>query len=121
MSASAGPYAIGIDIGGTFTDVVGVDPAGVMRLLKIPTTPRNPSAAAIEAVGLMQSRWGVVPEAIARFVHGTTIATNAVLERRLKLRTTLRRAVMLQGLSEQLRRGVEPVKGRRTPAAEPPR
>ena len=66
-------------------------------------------------------------------VHGTEIywlcrsrqsqstVSNAVLERKLKLRTTLRRAVMLQGLSEQLRRGVEPVKGRRRPAAEPPR
>jgi N-methylhydantoinase A/oxoprolinase/acetone carboxylase beta subunit len=82
MSASAGPFAIGVDIGGTFTDVVCVDRAGEMRLLKIPTTPRNPSAGAIEAVALMQRQWGVAPDAITRFVHGTTIATNAVLERK---------------------------------------
>src|SRR4051812_9367480 len=82
MSASSGPFAIGVDIGGTFTDIVCVDAAGDMRLLKIPTTPRNPSAGAIEAIGLMQRDWGVAPDAIARFVHGTTIATNAVLERK---------------------------------------
>ena len=82
MSASAGPFAIGVDIGGTFTDVVCLDPAGHMRLLKLPTTPRNPSAGAIEAVGFMRRQWHIPPDAIARFVHGTTIATNAVLERK---------------------------------------
>ena len=82
MNALAGPFAIGVDIGGTFTDVVCLDPAGHMRLLKLPTTPRNPSAGAIEAVGFMRRQWRVPPDAIARFVHGTTIATNAVLERK---------------------------------------
>ena len=82
MNASAGPFAIGVDIGGTFTDVVCLDAAGHMRLLKLPTTPRNPSAGAIDAVGVLRRQWGVAPDAIARFVHGTTIATNAVLERK---------------------------------------
>jgi N-methylhydantoinase A/oxoprolinase/acetone carboxylase beta subunit len=82
MGEAAGPFAIGVDIGGTFTDVVCLDAAGGMRLLKLPTTPRDPSAGALEAVGLMRERWGVAPDAIARFVHGTTIATNAVLERK---------------------------------------
>ena len=82
MNASAGPFAIGVDIGGTFTDVVCLDPAGHMRLLKLPTTPRNPSAGAIEAIGFMRRQWHIPPDAIARFVHGTTIATNAVLERK---------------------------------------
>src|SRR4051812_29480444 len=82
MNASVGPFAIGVDIGGTFTDVVCLDAAGHMRLLKLPTTPRNPSTGAIEAVGILRGQWGVVPDAIARFVHGTTIATNAVLERK---------------------------------------
>src|SRR3954447_8831412 len=82
MNASAGPFAIGVDIGGTFTDVVCLDAAGHLRLLKLPTTSRNPSAGAIEAVGVLRRQWGVAPDAIARFVHGTTIATNAVLERK---------------------------------------
>ncbi|MGD9616220.1 MAG: hydantoinase/oxoprolinase family protein [Alphaproteobacteria bacterium] len=82
MSASAGPVAIGVDIGGTFTDAVCVDTAGETHLLKIPTTTRNPSAGAIAAIDVMRRRWGVAPEAITRFVHGTTIATNAVLERK---------------------------------------
>src|SRR6188768_786306 len=82
MNASAGLFAIGVDIGGTFTDVVCLDAAGHMRLLKLPTSPRNPSAGAIDAVGVLRRQWGVAPDAIARFVHGTTIATNAVLERK---------------------------------------
>src|SRR5689334_1036009 len=82
MNAQAGLFAIGVDIGGTFTDVVCLDAAGYMRLLKLPTTPRNPNAGAIEAVGFMQRQWNISPDAIARFVHGTTIATNAVLERK---------------------------------------
>jgi N-methylhydantoinase A/oxoprolinase/acetone carboxylase beta subunit len=82
MTAPPGPYSIGVDIGGTFTDIVCVDAAGDTRLLKLPTTSRDPSAAAIQAIRVMREQWGVTPEAIARFVHGTTIATNAVLERK---------------------------------------
>src|SRR3954454_11502516 len=82
MNASSGPFAIGVDIGGTFTDVVCVGADGNIRLLKLPTTSRDPSAGALNAVALMRRQWGVAPDAIARFVHGTTIATNAVLERK---------------------------------------
>src|SRR5947209_2992969 len=79
---ATGPVAIGIDIGGTFTDVVCRDASGGTRLVKIPTTRQNPSAGAKAALELIARDWGVVPQAIARFVHGTTVATNAVLERK---------------------------------------
>lgn len=74
--------SVGVDIGGTFTDVVGVDGAGRLRLLKIPTTPSDPSAAVRQALTHMEAQWGVRMDAITRFVHGTTVATNAVLERK---------------------------------------
>jgi len=74
--------SVGVDIGGTFTDVVGVDDAGRIRLLKIPTTPSDPSAAVRQALAHVEAQWGVRMDAITRFVHGTTVATNAVLERK---------------------------------------
>jgi N-methylhydantoinase A/oxoprolinase/acetone carboxylase beta subunit len=73
---------IGIDIGGTFTDVVCRMPSGEIRMLKLPTTRADPSQAVLAALDLARARWGIEPAAITRFVHGTTVATNAVLERK---------------------------------------
>src|SRR5262245_238155 len=72
---------VGVDVGGTFTDVVCRDERG-LRLVKIPTTRGNPAAGIATALAHMANRWGIAPAAIARFVHGTTAATNAVLERK---------------------------------------
>ena len=71
---------LAVDIGGTFTDVVCRDAKGAMRLVKIPTTRRNPSAGVRAAMDYMQREWSVPPDEIVRFVHGTTVATNAVIE-----------------------------------------
>lgn len=79
---SAPRYEVGVDIGGTFTDVVCRSDRGDMSLVKIPTTRANPSAGVLHAVQYMAKTWGVAPEQISRFVHGTTVATNAVLERK---------------------------------------
>ncbi len=81
-SGVSSAVSVGIDIGGTFTDVVGVDGQGVIRLLKIPTTKSNPSAAVREALATMREQWGIAPGLVRRIVHGTTVATNAVLERK---------------------------------------
>lgn len=83
---------VGIDTGGTFTDVVCQEPGQPMQLVKIPSTPHDPAEAVLSAVDFLRSEWGIEPERIARFVHGTTVATNAVLERkgsRIGLLTTL--------------------------------
>ena len=66
--------ALGVDVGGTFTDAVLVSD-GRVRIAKVPTAPRQEESvvAAARAVGV---------DAIDRFTHGTTIATNALLERR---------------------------------------
>ncbi|MCC7275310.1 MAG: hydantoinase/oxoprolinase family protein [Alphaproteobacteria bacterium] len=73
---------VGVDIGGTFTDIVCRRPGEPMRIVKLPTTKGDPSRAVLEAVRYMVDTWGVQPADIARFLHGTTIATNAVLERK---------------------------------------
>jgi len=72
---------IGVDIGGTFTDVVCRVPGQRPRALKLPTTRGDPSAAVLRAIERL-AQWDIPPGAIARFLHGTTIATNAVLERK---------------------------------------
>ncbi|MFL5289663.1 MAG: hydantoinase B/oxoprolinase family protein, partial [Rhodopila sp.] len=75
-------YELGIDIGGTFTDIVCRGSDGSVRLAKVPTSRGNPSQAVLAALGTARDAWGVRPEAIVRFTHGTTAATNAVLERK---------------------------------------
>lgn len=105
---AAEQYEVGVDIGGTFTDVVCRSTKGDFRLVKIPTTRANPSAGVLHAVQYMASKWGISPERIVRFVHGTTVATNAVLERkgaRIGLLTTLGFRDVLE-IGRQSRRAV---------------
>ena len=78
----SGDLRIGVDIGGTFTDVVVRRPGSPSRIMKIPTTRSDPSIAVLEALKRMQAEWGLQPQDVLRFVHGTTVATNAVLERK---------------------------------------
>jgi N-methylhydantoinase A len=79
---SPGRFEIGVDIGGTFTDIVCREPGGNMHLMKVPTTRRDPSEAVVRSLGDMAEKWGLSVADIGRFVHGTTVATNAVLERK---------------------------------------
>jgi N-methylhydantoinase A len=69
---------VGIDVGGTFTDLFHVDDAGHPRVLKVPSTPADPSAGVMDAL----SAGGVDGARLAQLLHGTTIATNALIERR---------------------------------------
>lgn len=73
---------IGIDIGGTFTDVVCRLPNGVINTVKIPTTHANPEAAVTQALQQITGKWGIAARDIGRLSHGTTLATNAVIERK---------------------------------------
>src|SRR5437764_2456515 len=88
-------YRIGIDVGGTFTDLVAIDPAGVTTLAKVPSTPEDPSLGVLDGLQLLADRLGLDRAALLgqtdRIVHGTTVATNALLEHkgaRLGLLTT---------------------------------
>ena len=74
---------IGVDVGGTFTDIVCFDEHGEdFRLLKVPSTPDHPSAAVIEGTRRVLSQFGVPAESVRFFIHGTTVATNTILERK---------------------------------------
>lgn len=74
--------SVGVDIGGTFTDVVCRDAEGRLSYFKLPTTRKDESLAVLQAVEQIVREQGHPASAISRFGHGTTVATNAVLERR---------------------------------------
>jgi N-methylhydantoinase A len=82
MNLSAAQYRLGVDVGGTHTDLVLLDPAsGQMMVEKVASTPANPALGVLDGVARLVAR-GVAPESIAFFAHGTTITTNALLEMR---------------------------------------
>lgn len=71
---------IGIDVGGTFTDFALATPGG-LRTLKLPTTPRAPERAILDGVQQILREAAIAPEAVTGIVHGTTLATNAIISR----------------------------------------
>src|SRR3990170_1122075 len=77
-------YRIGIDVGGTFTDLVAVDEAGQVVLAKATSTPKDPSIGVLDGLGRLAVVLGTdtrrLLQATERIVHGTTVATNALLE-----------------------------------------
>ncbi|MBI3122429.1 MAG: hydantoinase/oxoprolinase family protein, partial [candidate division NC10 bacterium] len=79
-------FRIGIDVGGTFTDLVAVDDSGRVVLAKSVSTPKDPSLGVMEGLGLLAAELGRDPASLLadteRIVHGTTVATNALLERK---------------------------------------
>jgi N-methylhydantoinase A len=79
-------YRIGIDVGGTFTDTVAVDDAGRVTLAKAASTPSDPSIGVMDGVQALAETLGTDAGRLLaqteRIVHGTTVATNALLERK---------------------------------------
>ncbi|HYI14778.1 MAG TPA: hydantoinase/oxoprolinase family protein [Thermomicrobiales bacterium] len=75
---SSGRVRAGVEIGGTFTDLIWLRPDGTLGFAKVPSTPDAPERAALTAL----ERAGVEPESLPELVHGSTVATNAVLTRR---------------------------------------
>jgi N-methylhydantoinase A len=79
-------YRIGVDVGGTFTDLVAVDDAGRVSLAKSASTPADPSVGVMDGLGLLAAELGTdLPGLLGTtglIVHGTTVATNALLERK---------------------------------------
>jgi N-methylhydantoinase A len=77
-------YRLGVDVGGTFTDLLLIDEAsGNTFRDKVPSTPDDPSRAVIMGARGLCQRDGVSPDQIDLFLHGTTVATNAVLEKKI--------------------------------------
>ncbi|HEX3996713.1 MAG TPA: hydantoinase/oxoprolinase family protein, partial [Acetobacteraceae bacterium] len=79
-------YLVGVDIGGTFTDCVVIDEQGVVTTAKSPSVPGNFAQGMIDAIGLAAERLGHSREGffhkISFLSHGTTIGTNAIVEKR---------------------------------------
>ncbi len=75
------PYILGVDVGGTFTDLAlfHLD-SGQMTFAKVPSTPADPSQGVLNGIRQLVEREGIAPGAIQFLIHGTTVATNAVLE-----------------------------------------
>src|SRR5438477_8398802 len=73
---------IGVDIGGTFTDIVALDRMGRLALTKVPSTPKDLLDGIGAAVTRVLALAGGQPGDVERFIHGTTIATNAILEQK---------------------------------------
>src|SRR6059036_1530030 len=74
---------LGVDIGGTFTDLVVIDDAtGTARVGKVLTTAKDPAHGVEEGIHALLDEAGVRSDAVRAVVHGTTLATNALIERK---------------------------------------
>ena len=71
-------YRVGVDVGGTFTDLIAYGDGGMLHSAKVPSLPGEQWRGVLDALASL----GVEPASISAFVHGTTIATNALLERK---------------------------------------
>ncbi|GGE14145.1 5-oxoprolinase (ATP-hydrolysing)/N-methylhydantoinase A [Gemmobacter megaterium] len=104
MTATANRWRVGFDIGGTFTDFILYDAAeGQVTLHKHLTTPHDPSVGALKGLSELLALRGLGHSDVSEMVHGTTLVTNAVIERkgaRLGLITT-------QGFRDLLEMGTE--------------
>ena len=74
QTTATGITRVGVDVGGTFTDLVATDGSGKLRVAKVPSTPPDFHMAVLEALGAAGGGQ-------ARVVHGSTVATNALLQR----------------------------------------
>jgi N-methylhydantoinase A len=79
---ASGKVRIAVDIGGTFTDIVLMKPDGVLSEGKVSTTPDDPSRAVIAGVLTLLREHGVPPADVAEILHGTTVGSNTILQRR---------------------------------------
>jgi len=73
-------YRVGVDIGGTFTDVVLLGPDGTLRTKKVLSTPGDYARGVVAGILELLGDTGVTPASVTKVVHATTVASNAVLE-----------------------------------------
>jgi N-methylhydantoinase A len=92
---------LGIDVGGTFTDVVVIRDGGQVLVEKVPSTPGDPSRGIFNGIRKVEESRGVTPGEVTIFSQGSTVATNALLESKLP-RTAL---VMTAGFADVLEIG----------------
>ena len=73
---------VGIEVGGTFTDLVMVDDTGRLSVHKLPSTPSDPSVAAVNGLREILEIANTPGSAVSELLHGSTIAANALIQRR---------------------------------------
>src|SRR5215831_5000529 len=79
----AGRFRVGVDIGGTFTDLILIDDeTGQLTVGKVLTTPADPSRAVADVLREAIERTRTHPEQVQHVIHGTTLVTNAIIERK---------------------------------------
>ncbi|MGK0369991.1 MAG: N-methylhydantoinase A, partial [Glaciecola sp.] len=73
-------YRLGVDVGGTFTDLLLINESnGETHTAKVPSTPEDSSVGVLNGIARICDESGIDPKKINRVMHGTTVATNAVL------------------------------------------
>src|SRR5689334_14158141 len=77
-----GGWRLGVDVGGTFTDLVLLSPEGQASTRKVLSTTANYAEAILHGVRDLLAAAARAPDDIGELIHGTTVATNAILERR---------------------------------------
>ncbi len=83
MVSEGGGYRLGFDIGGTFTDLVMADEAtGEIRIVKVPSTPKNPNVGALQGLKRLLAESNVKAGQLTFAIHGTTVVTNTVIEQK---------------------------------------
>ena len=82
-TAPGADWKIGVDIGGTFIDFCALETrSGQVASLKVLTTPDDPGAELMTGLSLLAEREGLDPGAVTRFVHGTTVGVNTIIQRK---------------------------------------
>jgi N-methylhydantoinase A len=80
LSVEIGGYRVAADIGGTFTDIACLSPAGQLVTRKVPSTPDDYARAIIGALDSLGADLGIVGDSFDEVLHASTVATNAILE-----------------------------------------
>jgi N-methylhydantoinase A len=73
---------VGVDIGGTFTDIVLRLDDGTLRVSKVSSTPEDPGLAVVRGLDALLRAAGVAPASVVEVVHGTTVASNTILQKK---------------------------------------
>ncbi len=82
MTPSSPGVRVGVDIGGTFTDIVLTRADGSLLVNKTSSTPEDPARAVIAGLAALLRGAGIAPSAVSEIVHGTTVGSNAVLQKK---------------------------------------
>lgn len=76
-------YRVGVDIGGSFTDFcVMNEETGALHTLKVLSTPQSPGSEVVNGLAELDRRYGIKPQQISYFTHGTTVGINSVIQRK---------------------------------------